>query len=300
MPTIPSGMKPVVESYAIGAPDGVSRIEVAGGLPRYSLEWDRGKQAYRVTLVLDEVQLSVWTAFFHHIIDNGSLAFDMPLDSGFGVTTHSVCIVPGTYAASRRGTATTLTFTVEAESDAYGLSEAAAEALIDAHNGYSPPAGAPQIPRAMNPVVEGYGYGGPDGVARTDIRGGASRYALMAARGPQQFRATLILDAHKFSVWTAFFHHVAKKGALSFVMDLDSGFGSEAHTVDIIPGTYGATRNGAITVVSFSVEAESTVYAMSAVDAQAIIGLYAAFGSGSSALLQRIDRFANQDTLVLP
>lgn len=134
MPTIPSGFKPVVENYGIGAPDGVMRTPVGGGLPRYGMEWDRGAQQFRVTLILSSLQFSVWTTFFHHTIKKGSLAFDMDLDSGYGVQTHEVSMIPGSYTAvptgGGPGAMWTVGFAVEAESAAYGMTAADAEALL--------------------------------------------------------------------------------------------------------------------------------------------------------------------------
>lgn len=132
MPTIPKGLKPVVESYGIGAPDGVRRTDVGGGLPRYGLEWDRGVQQYRVTLILDQLKFSVWTTFFHHTIKKGSIGFSMDLDSGYGRQTHSVYIVPGTYSATPTGgrAVWTVSFMVDAESAAYAMSAADASALL--------------------------------------------------------------------------------------------------------------------------------------------------------------------------
>lgn len=297
MPTIPNGIEPVVESYQIGSPEGVLRTEVGGGLPRYSLDWEAGMQPFRVSLALDPLQLAIWTAFYHHTVKKGTIAFDMPLDSGFGSAMHSVQIadVP---SASRQGEVTKVTFTVMAWGAVYARTELEALDEIDAYNGYA--AGAtPAIPRGMRPVVEGYGYSGPTGATGGQIAGGSPRYALEWDRGAQQFRVTLVLTAAQFRIWSLFFHFSARKGAVSFEMPLDSGMGEEPHLVNIMPGSYSAVRNGCIWVVSFGVEAESTVYAMSAADAAAMISLYNSIGPEMAALLRRIDVFANHDTLVL-
>lgn len=161
----------------------------------------------------------------------------------------------------------------------------------------------PTIPKGLKPVVENYAIGAPDGVMRTEVGGGLPRYGMEWDRGVQQYRVTLIVTALQFSVWTTFFHHTIKKGALSFDMPLNSGYGIQTHTVSMLPGTYGAVPHGAgrdpMWTVSFAVEAESTVYGMTAADASALLALYDLEGDGSSALLQRIDIFANQDTRVL-
>lgn len=161
----------------------------------------------------------------------------------------------------------------------------------------------PTIPSGMKPVVQGYSIGAPDGVMRSEVGGGLARYAMQWDRGVQQYRVTLILSAVQFSVWTTFFHHIIKKGALAFDMDLNSGYGMQPHNVSILPGSYSATPTGGgqyvLWTVTFIVEAESTAYSMSTADAEAMLALYELEGDQSSALLARISQFANQDTLVL-
>lgn len=158
----------------------------------------------------------------------------------------------------------------------------------------------PTIPSGLRPVVSGYSFNGPGGVARTEVAGGAPRYALDWDRGTQAFNVTLILDELQFSVWTLFYHHTIKKGALSFDMPLDSGMGEQTHSVNIVPGSYNAARTaGQITVVSFTVEAESTAYQLGADEAEAALALYEVYGRNSNALFDRLTRFANSDTNVL-
>lgn len=136
-PVMPSGIKPTVAAYSHDGPGGVQRTEVAGGAPRYALQYDRGLQRFNVTLILTKAQFSVWTAFYIHIIRKGAITFDMPLDSGFGTEPHACNIVPGSYSASRTGgTAMVVAFTVEAENKAYDFSATDAQAMIDLHNLY--------------------------------------------------------------------------------------------------------------------------------------------------------------------
>jgi hypothetical protein len=131
-PRIPAGFKPVIQGYSIGAPDGVAMTEVGGGMPRVGLEWDRGKQQFQVTLVLKADAFAVWTAFFLHIIKKGSIQFDMPLDSGFGMEDHTCIMVPGSYSAARAGgQITSVTFAVLAESKAYDMTAEEAQSLVD-------------------------------------------------------------------------------------------------------------------------------------------------------------------------
>ena len=158
----------------------------------------------------------------------------------------------------------------------------------------------PVLPSGLKPVVSGYQFDEPGGVMRTEVAGGAPRYALDWDRGTQRFQVTLILDALQFSVWTTFYHWQIAKGSMAFTMPLDSGFGVSPHSVNILPGSYSAARTGGIMmVVSFVAEAENQVYAMTAADAAALIDFYNVNGAHGPFLLARIAQFANVDTLVL-
>jgi hypothetical protein len=158
----------------------------------------------------------------------------------------------------------------------------------------------PVMPNGFTPTVASYSMDEPGGVLRTEVAGGAARYGLDWDRGPQRFQVTLILDALKFSVWTAFYHHIIRKGAITFDMRLDSGFGTQPHAVNIMPGSYSAARTGGIaTVVSFVVEAENKVYEISAADAAGMIEMYNTYGDSTNALLRRLAQFATVDTNVL-
>jgi hypothetical protein len=158
----------------------------------------------------------------------------------------------------------------------------------------------PSIPSGLNPIASGYSFGGPDGVMRTPVAGGMPRYALDFDRGSQQFKISLVLNAAQFSIWTTFYHFGIKKGSISFDMDLDSGYGVQTHTVNIIPGSYSVTRTeGIITVVSFTVEAESAAYQWTDDEAQALLDLWDAYADGGQGLLAAIAQFANVDSNVL-
>lgn len=158
----------------------------------------------------------------------------------------------------------------------------------------------PTIPSGFKPVIQGYAIGAPDGVFQTDVGGGMPRSGLMWDRGTQAFQVSMVMRPEQFAVWTAFFFHIIKKGAYSFVMPLDSGFGMQDHTCLMVPGSYSATRvNGQVTSVSFQVLAESRVYDMTAAEAQALVDLWNEYGGAFDDLLERIAEFANEDTLVL-
>ncbi len=158
----------------------------------------------------------------------------------------------------------------------------------------------PTIPNGFKPTVAAYSFGAPGGVMSTEVAGGAPRYGLVYDRGVQQFSVTLMLDKLKFSVWTAFFHHIIKKGAITFDMPLDSGFGTAMHAVNIVPGSYSATRTaGIVVIVSFVVEAESQAYDLSGAEAAGLIDIYNSLGADGFALFDRIEQFANVDSDVL-
>jgi hypothetical protein len=158
----------------------------------------------------------------------------------------------------------------------------------------------PTLPNGFKPTVATYSFDGPGGVMRTEVAGGAPRYGMAYDRGAQRYSVTLMLDKLKFSIWVAFYHHIIKKGAITFDMPLDSGFGTDTHAVNIVPGSYSATRTGGIvTVVTFTVEAESNVYDITAADASSLIDLYNSAGAGADALLEQIEQFANIDSNVL-
>ncbi len=291
MPMIPDGFVPLVTGYTHGGPGGVLRTEVAGGPARYTQDWDRGVQRFDVRLLLDKTQYAVWIAFWQYGIEKGALAFDMRLDSGFGPALHSVYIVPGTYALSHTGGKhVTVTFTVEALSGAYALTDEEVAAYgLDADT----------LPSGMVPLLSGYGHNGPGGVVRDDVDGGLGAYALDWEGGVQAFRCTLFLQPAQYRRWVVWYHRLIGKGAQSFSMPLDSGFGVVPHLVNIIPGSYSASRSGLNMVVSFGCEAESTVYQLGEDGAEDLLEIYDVYGTGIPALFDRIAQFANVDTNVL-
>lgn len=158
----------------------------------------------------------------------------------------------------------------------------------------------PVIPRGIVPVIQGYTYGDPGGVKRTAVAGGSPRYALDYDRGAQQFQVSMVMKPDKFSIWTVFYHHLIKKGAISFEMELDSGQGCQPHVCNIVPGSYSAARTSLnIWTVGFTVEAESRVYDLTEDDAAGLVELWNEVGAPLDSLLARLARFALVDTTVL-
>lgn len=128
---IPNHLKATATAFTSAAPGGVTRTEIAGGAPRYGLEWDRGTQQFRVQMILNALQLGIWTVFFLRVIRKGAITFSMPIDSGMGLQDHDCNVVPETYATSRLGGEfTTVSFAVEATPSAFAVSDADAAALL--------------------------------------------------------------------------------------------------------------------------------------------------------------------------
>lgn len=159
----------------------------------------------------------------------------------------------------------------------------------------------PVIPVGMCPAVSPYSFGSPGGVDRTDLEGGVGRYAMAWDRGTQVFNVTLMLTQEHFTVWNVFFLRVLKKGALTFLMDIDSGFGLEPHNCNILPGSYNAVlTSGTVYAVAFQVEAEAaSTYDLTDDEVQDIIDIHNATNGNTRALFDRLAQFANVDTLVL-
>jgi hypothetical protein len=133
-PSLPTGVrfKPIINEYGIGAPDGVDLSDIGGGMPRVARRWDRGRQPFQVTLILLSDEYSVWEAFFWGKIRKGSIQFNMPLDSGFGLKPHLCIMLPGSYSAKRAGGQVwSVSFVVLAESEGASLTEEEADSVID-------------------------------------------------------------------------------------------------------------------------------------------------------------------------
>ncbi|SIQ99714.1 hypothetical protein [Pseudacidovorax sp. RU35E] len=158
----------------------------------------------------------------------------------------------------------------------------------------------PRIPRGLRLVTSNYSAGDPGGVRRTAVAGGAPRYAQDYARGTQQFRASMILTAPQYAIWTLFYMHKIGRGAIGFEMDLDSGQGVRAHVCNIVPGSYSAEpAGGRVWTITFVLEAEPSVYEFDEESASDVLELWDEVGPDLDALLRRLARFALSDTRVL-
>lgn len=129
---IPSGFVPTLASYSFGGPGGVMRDEVDGGLAGYGSEWERGPQKFSCTLILTQAEYARWIVWFHRKINKGAQSFTMRLNSGNGTEPHQATIIPGSYSTTRSGgTATVVSFGLEAESSAYQMTAEEAESLVN-------------------------------------------------------------------------------------------------------------------------------------------------------------------------
>lgn len=134
-PRIPSGLKPLVRGYGVGAPEGVLMTQVAGGNPRIALQWANGHQPFEVSMLNDRLKDSVWLAFFHKIIRNGSVQFLMPINSAGTLEDHLCFMVPGSYRREPSGSGLhwLVSFIVIARSKVYGMTDQDAQAVIDVY-----------------------------------------------------------------------------------------------------------------------------------------------------------------------
>lgn len=158
----------------------------------------------------------------------------------------------------------------------------------------------PHAPSFMHPLVAGYSFAAPEGVMRTQVAGGRARYALEWDRGVQVFSIACLMTPAQFSVWNAFFHLTIKKGSVSFLLPLNSGFGVADHLVDMLPGTYSVTElDSKHASVAFQVEAESQAYLLDEEAAEALVVMYDLYGQNVHSFFRRLATFANSDTNAL-
>lgn len=156
-----------------------------------------------------------------------------------------------------------------------------------------------KFPRTFCPLVADYTVGDMGGTSQTDVEGGSPRFALEYDRGVQPFTVTLALTAEKYRIWTLFYHRIIKRGTVPFDMPIDSGMGTEPHTVNIVKDSYSESRTRRHRFITFTVLAEPNAYDVSVEDAQAEIDLWNEYGNSLAPMLNRLAIFANIDVLVL-
>lgn len=129
-PRIPRGFEPLLNAYKITAAEGGMETDVAGGAARYGLQFERGTQMFDVSMLLSELRFSVWNTFYYRRIAEGTITFDMPLDSSYGVVDHACNIVPRSHSAVPSGPHWLVSFQVRAENRAFDMTEAEVDALL--------------------------------------------------------------------------------------------------------------------------------------------------------------------------
>ena len=120
-------------------------------------------------------------------------------------------------------------------------------------------------------------------------------------RSTQLFQVTLMLTKERFSIWNVFYLRKIKKGAISFIIPIDSGLGVEDHICNIQADSYSVTlTSGTVYAVAFTVEAEAaSTYNLTDDEVDGILDLNDASGGNPKRLLDRLAIFANFDTNVL-
>ena len=133
---IPVDFKPLIAGYSFDGTGGAMMTEVEGGADRFGRRFRRGTQKFRVSINMRPAKLSVWTAFYFHLIDEGAKRFVMPIDSGAGMEDHFCNVVPGSYSAARAANSqiTVVSFVVSAISTVWNMTKADAQAIVDFWN----------------------------------------------------------------------------------------------------------------------------------------------------------------------
>lgn len=161
----------------------------------------------------------------------------------------------------------------------------------------------PELPSAFVPSIShgGYGFKGATGVVRSSTAGGRGRYAGMWEKGTRMFSVSFFLrDPLHVMLWDGFYTSTIKNGALAFSMPLDSGMGVLPHTVNMIPDSYSQSfQDAGIATVSFSVEAEPSIYSYSGNGMQSITDLINAYGDQAYDMVNRLHILANVESNVL-
>ncbi len=153
-PRIPAGLKPTATSYSSDSASGAMRTDVAGGMPRYGLAWERGSQTVNLTFLFTPLQMQIWMQFFQRVIALGTITFTIPLDTGYGVQDHECNIVPQTYQQSRNGPTWAVVFQAETVSRGYDWSTAETEALFALYEIYGEGAGQLLVDLAQYATID--------------------------------------------------------------------------------------------------------------------------------------------------
>jgi len=93
MADFPASLKPsVTQGYSFDSPANILTQEVQGGAPLMMLDYARGPVPFNIGLVMTPSDLQTFQEFYVNEINNGAGVFDINLDSGRGIETHTVSI----------------------------------------------------------------------------------------------------------------------------------------------------------------------------------------------------------------
>lgn len=150
------------------------------------------------------------------------------------------------------------------------------------------------FPVSIKPVItRGYGWNTPDNVISIETMGGAPIQVRDYRTGPVTFSITVIGNSLIKAVMTDFIYGKISSGADKFYMSLDSGYGIEQHVCQIVPGSIAFDgSNGPVTVVSFTVRAETTPAQDNPYGGN-LVDLYGVYGTEINALFDALDNFVN-------
>lgn len=135
VPSLPSAFVPSIShgGYGYKGAGGVSRSSVAGGRGRYARSYSNSTRMFQVSFFLrDASKILLWELFYVNSIQNGALAFSMPLNSGMGVLPHIVNMIPESLSINFIDSdIATVGFSVEAEPSSYAYVGEGGQSLTD-------------------------------------------------------------------------------------------------------------------------------------------------------------------------
>jgi len=152
------------------------------------------------------------------------------------------------------------------------------------------------FPANICPVIsQGYAFGTPNNVLSIETMGGAPLQVLDYRTGPVEIGVTVIGGRLIRDVMSDFIYGKINAGADKFYMNLDSGFGTEQHIVQMVPQSVKFDGgNGPVWVISFTARAETTP-AQDAPYGGNLADLYAIYGDDTEALLAALELFVNTE-----
>lgn len=105
-----------------------------------------------------------------------------------------------------------------------------------------------------------YSFNLPRSQTKLDTQGGISRYSLNYDKGSQKHTINLEVSLDKLKLWMEFYRFTIKKGALSFIMNLDTGTGVTAHEVTLCAETMKIDRYSFHAKITFEAYVKSKIW----------------------------------------